>query len=106
MYVWGVREVESGGRSAGARARPQPPQNFSPGSFENPQEEQGRANGAPHSAQKRRPSRFWARQRGHCMPWPPLGYMGEKKSPSTAIVLLDTSLRLGCQSALAAGHGG
>src|SRR5256885_2018189 len=30
--------------------------------------------------------------------------MGERKSPSAAMVLLDTSLRFGCQRALAAGH--
>ena len=35
--------------------------------FENPQEEQGRTNGVPHSAQKRRPARFSAWQRGHCI---------------------------------------
>ena len=37
---------------------PQPPQNFSPGSLVKPQTGQARGNGAPHSAQKRRPARF------------------------------------------------
>jgi hypothetical protein len=43
---------------------PQPPQDFSPASFANPQAEQANASDAPHSAQKRRPSRFSVPQPG------------------------------------------
>jgi len=50
--------VGDSGAAAAFSACPQPPQNFSLGSFENPQEGQVRDNDAPHSAQKRRPSRL------------------------------------------------
>lgn len=48
-----------------------PPQKFSPGSFENPQEAQVMVNIAPHLAQKRRASRFSCWHRGHFMPKSP-----------------------------------
>src|SRR5712691_11684747 len=49
----------SGGAFAGAAIGwPQPPQNFSPGSFVNPHARQVAASVAPHWAQNRRPSRF------------------------------------------------
>ena len=44
-------------------ARAQPPQNSSPGSLLNPHEGQTTASGAPHFAQKRRPSWFFPRHR-------------------------------------------
>ncbi len=50
--------VGDSGAAAAFSACPQPPQNFSLGSFENPQEGQVRDNDAPHSAQKSRPSGY------------------------------------------------
>jgi hypothetical protein len=47
---------------------PQPPQNFSSGSFEKPQDEHVSASEAPHSEQKRRPWRFSWWHRGHRIP--------------------------------------
>src|SRR5215213_7229420 len=46
---------------------PHPPQNFSPPSLQKPQPGQTRAKAAPHSPQKRRPSRLSAWQRRHCI---------------------------------------
>ena len=46
---------------------PHPPQNFSVPSFRNPQEGHVSASETPHSPQKRRPARFSAWQRGHCI---------------------------------------
>jgi hypothetical protein len=61
-----------GGGDAGLSAvgRPQPPQNFSPGSFSNPHPGQRAASGAPHSPQNRRPSRFSTWQSGQRIPHP------------------------------------
>src|SRR5262249_11367231 len=47
---------------------PQPPQNFSPVSFRNPQRAHGTGSSAPHSAQKRRPARLSAPQREQEVP--------------------------------------
>jgi hypothetical protein len=41
---------------------PQPPQNFSPGSFANPHVGHATGNAAPHCEQNRRPARFSALQ--------------------------------------------
>src|SRR5215471_1511185 len=49
-----------------ASAIPQPPQNFSPGSFTKPQTAHGPASAAPHSLQKRRPSRLATPHLAHC----------------------------------------
>ena len=46
------------------KAVPQPPQNFTPGSFEKPHEGQARANEDPHSEQNRRPLLLPVPQRG------------------------------------------
>src|SRR5215470_12661512 len=54
------------GGGADASAIPQPPQNFSPGSFTKPQTAQGPASAAPHSLQKRRPSRLANPHLAHC----------------------------------------
>ncbi len=56
-----------GGGGAKVSDLPQPPQNFSLPSFRNPHDGHAEANESPHSLQKRRPSRFSARHRGHCI---------------------------------------
>src|SRR3989442_15549142 len=64
VYVCGEPNRGSTGLAVAVSALPQPPQNFSPPSFRKPHEGQAEANDSPHSPQKRRPSRFSARQRG------------------------------------------
>src|SRR6185437_4364925 len=49
---------------AAATALPQPPQNFSSALLTKPHWGQATGSAAPHSAQKRRPSRFSVSQRG------------------------------------------
>jgi len=58
---------------------PQPPQNLSLPSFRNPHDGHVEANDKPHSPQNRRPSRFSALHRGHCMPEPP-SELGRERS--------------------------
>src|SRR5262245_31763613 len=50
------------------RAAPQPPQNFTPGSLENPQEGHASAKGEPHSAQNLRPALLAVPHRGQFIP--------------------------------------
>src|SRR2546428_4774208 len=64
IYVWGELNRGSPGLAVAVSDLPQPPQNFSPPSFRKPHEAHVEANDSPHSPQKRRPSRFSARQRG------------------------------------------
>src|SRR5262249_7826205 len=54
-------------------AAPHPPQNFTPGSFENPHEAQATASAEPHSAQNRRPALLVVPQRAQFIasPSPP-----------------------------------
>jgi hypothetical protein len=56
----GALNLVSGADTASAIWLPQPPQNFSPGSLEKPQEGQARFKDAPHSAQNRLSFRFSA----------------------------------------------
>jgi len=65
---------------------PHPPQNFSLPSLRKPQDEQVEANDSPHSPQKRRPSRFSARQRGHCMRDLPGCYAGNSRTGAASLV--------------------
>jgi len=65
-----MNESNFGSATAGADVSdlPQPPQNFSLPSFRKPHDGHVEANERPHSPQNRRPSRFSAWHRGHCMP--------------------------------------
>src|SRR5215471_204135 len=65
---------------------PHPPQNFSLPSLRKPQDEQVEAKHSPHSPQKRRPSRFSARQRGHCMRDLPGSYAGNGRTGAASLV--------------------
>src|SRR5262249_9129715 len=65
---------------------PPPPQNFSLPSLRKPQDEQVEAKDSPHSPQKRRPSRFSARQRGHCMRDLPGSYAGNGRTGAASLV--------------------
>src|SRR5207245_8451844 len=78
VYVWGELNRGSTGLAVAVSDWPQPPQNFSPPSFRKPHEGQVEANDSPHSPQKRRPSRFSARHRGHCIPSPPMVSAGQQ----------------------------
>src|SRR4029450_6069541 len=64
VYVSGAVNRGPGAAGEAPKAAPQPPQNFTLGSFENPQEGQARAKGDPHSAQNRRPALLAVPQRG------------------------------------------
>jgi hypothetical protein len=55
--VGAVGETAITGDTVGSRS-PQPPQKFSPGSFDTPHAAQTLANATPHFAQKRRSARF------------------------------------------------
>src|SRR5438132_4487034 len=80
VYVWGELNRGSTGLAVAVSDLPQPPQNFSPPSFRKPHERHAEANESPHSPQKRRPSRFSARHRGHCIAPLPRTWGGEGRS--------------------------
>src|SRR5216684_1952160 len=71
VYACGELNFGSARVVNGTSDLPQPPQNLSLPSFEKPHDGHVEANDKPHSPQNRRPSRFSAWQRGHCMPGPP-----------------------------------
>jgi hypothetical protein len=74
VYVCGALNLDPGA----AGAAPHPPQNFTPGSFENPHEGHARANGEPHSAQNRRPGLLAVPQRAQ--------FMASPSSPRMALI--------------------
>ena len=66
------RDAPDAGAAVGSRA-PQPPQNFSPGSFDAPHAAQRAASAAPHSAQKRRSGRLsWLQDGQRTVPFAPM----------------------------------
>jgi len=71
VYDWGEPNFGSASMGAGVSDLPQPPQNFSLPSFRKPHDGHVEANERPHSPQNRRPSRFSAWHRGHCLSEPP-----------------------------------
>src|SRR5438445_9643686 len=75
-------ELNRGAAGVGAKVSdlPQPPQNFSLPSFRKSHDRHAEANESPHSLQKRRPSRFSARHRGHCIAPLPRAWGGEGRS--------------------------
>ncbi len=72
VYVWGAANLGPAAVGETPKAAPHPPQNFTPGSFENPQDGQARAKGEPHSAQNRRPALLALPQRGQVIASPHL----------------------------------
>src|SRR5215831_5634840 len=68
VYVSGVPKVGACGAGEVVSAAPQPPQNFTPGSLENPQDGHASAKGAPHSAQNLRPALLVVPHRGQFIP--------------------------------------
>jgi hypothetical protein len=71
VYDCGELDFGSARGVDGTSDLPQPPQNLSLPSFRKPHDGHVEAKDSPHSPQKRRPSRFSAWHRGHCMPGPP-----------------------------------
>src|SRR5215467_5307538 len=88
LGVYASGDVKFGSVLAAAELSdlPHPPQNFSLPSFRKPQDEQVEAKDSPHSPQKRRPSRFSARQRGHCMRDLPGCYAGNGRTGAASLV--------------------
>jgi len=80
VYASGDVNRGSTGLAVAVSDLPQPPQNFSLPSLRKPHERHAEANESPHSLQKRRPSRFSARHRGHCIAPLPRAWGGEGRS--------------------------
>src|SRR5215510_13281591 len=68
VYVSGVPKLGACRAGEVVRGAPQPPQNFTPGSLENPQEGHASAKGEPHSAQNLRPALLAVPHRGQFIP--------------------------------------